>query len=444
MKKNYYSPAGRVACCPQPHCLPVDGLRALTPAPAVATFLAKRLVPLLGATVLLVLPAAAQNVTNGGMLSVGSSAMLSVGTGGLRNAAGATLLNNGTLRVEGPLTNAGTLDLGTAASALEVRGDLTNTGTIAPGSGTTTFSGPADQLLTAGGASLYRVVVNKPTAGANTLRLADDLTVTKALTLAAGLVNTKTAGTLHTLRLPNGATLGGEADGRYVLGALQITRAAVRGAAVDFGHGAVLDPTTNDLGAVAITRVAGLLAADVSYSQSPNNPSLQSIDRTWTVAPATQPSAAVQLTLSWPADNDHGIASFAKARVWEQLATGQSWAASGPETNASTRSISINPTLLNRFTVGNAANSLSAKPQAGGFVVYPTRVPAGQAASYHYTGPNEAGTLEILNVIGQTLRRVALDGRPTGAVPLTDLATGVYFLRYTGPAGRFTTRCVVE
>ena len=444
-KSNNYKPAGHTTCGPRLCWYSADGLQALLPTPALGASLVKCLVPLLGAAMLRAQPAAAQEVTNGGTLSVGSSAVLSIGTDGLRNAVGATLTNAGTLVVAGPLTNAGTLDLGTAASALEVRGDLTNTGTVVPGTGTVAFSGPANQLLTAGGARFCQVVVNKPTAGANTLHLADDLTVTKALTLANGLVNTQHAGRVHTLRLPNGATLGGEATGRYVLGALEITRDAVRGATVDFGHGAVLDPTSNNLGTVVVTRMAGLRTADLSYGQSPNSTDSQGIDRTWTVAPTTQPSAAVQLTLRWlPDDDDHGIASFAQARVWEQAAAGQPWAGRGPVANPSTRSSTIRPTVLNRFTVGNAGASLPGTLQAADFVVYPTHVPAGQAASYRYTGPAEAGTLEILTVLGQTMRRVALDGRPTGTVPLTDLATGVYLLRYSGPAGRFTTRCVVE
>lgn len=441
--KKHDTPVAQAACTSLCYYFPVDGLRALAPAPAVAAHLARGL-GLLGAAVLLALPAFAQKLTNGGTLFVGSNATLSIGAGGLTNAVGATLTNAGTLVVNGPLINAGTLDLGTAAGALEVRGDLTNTGIVVPGTGTATFSGPADQLLTAGGASFYQVVVNKPTAGANTLRLADDLTVTNVLTLANGLVNTRNAGAVHTLRLPNGATLSGEAAGRYVLGALEITRNAVRGAAVDFGHGAVLDPTTNNLGTVAITRVAGLRAADVSYGQNLGNADLQGIDRTWTVAPAMQPSAAVQLTLRWVADDDRGLAGLGQARVWEQATAGQPWAERGSVASASARSISIRPTVLNRFTVGNAAVPLPGAPQAAGFVVYPTRVPAGQAASYSYTGPAEAGTLEMLNVMGQAVRRVALDGRPAGTVPLADLAAGVYFLRYTGPAGRFTTRCVVE
>ena len=218
----------------------------------------------------------------------------------------------------------------------------------------------------------------------------------------------------------------------------------MRGAAVDFGHGAVLDPTTNNLGTVTITRVAGLRTADLSYGQDLGNTDLQSIDRTWTVAPATQPSAAVQLTLRWLADDDHGVTGFDQARVWEQTAAGQPWAGRGPVADARSRSRSIRPTVLNRFTVGTGAAPLPGAAPAAGFVVYPTRVPVGQAAAYRYTGPAEAGTLEVVNVLGQTMRRVALDGRPAGAVPLADLATGVYLLRYTGPAGRFTTRCVVE
>ena len=242
------------------------------------------------AGLLLASSAGAQDLTNAGAtITVQAGASLYVGTGGLTNQAGGTLTNAGTLRVDGPLANPGTLDLGTGA--LEVRGDFANSGTIVPGTSPVSFTGTANQLLTPGGATLYQVLVSKPTAGANTLSLAGDLTVSNQLSLTNGLVNTKNGVTVNTLRLPNGATLAGEATGRYVLGALEITRNAVSGAAVDFGHGAVLDPTTNNLGTVAITRTAGLLAADVSFGQNLNNAGLQGIDRLWTVAPATQPSA---------------------------------------------------------------------------------------------------------------------------------------------------------
>ncbi|GAB3845532.1 hypothetical protein GCM10028822_04100 [Hymenobacter terrigena] len=488
---------------------------------------------------LLATPVAAQDLTNAGAtITVQPGTDVYVGTGGFSNQAGGTLTNAGTLRVDGPTTNAGTLDLG--SGALEVRGDFANSGTLVPGTSAVTFSGTADQLLTPGGATLYQLLLNKPTAGANTLRLAGDLTVSNLLSLSNGFINTKNGATVNTLRLPNGATLAGEASGRYVLGSLEITRNAVSGAAVDFGHGAVLDPTTNTLGTVAITRTAGLLTDDVSRGVNFANTTYKGIDRIWTVVPAAQPSAAVQLTLSWLTDNDNGLSDFSQARVWQQSAPGQPWAVRSPVANASSRSISMNPTSLSRFTVSNAANplpvtlvdfaaqadgpaavrlswttaselnnagftverSLDARsfaaigtvagagtsairhdyalldaklpggatllyyrlrqtdlsgdfsyspvrtvalaPQAAGFVVYPTHVAIGQAATYLYTGPMEAGTLQVLDLLGRTVRTLAVDGRGTGEMPLVGLAIGSYLLRYTTATAHFTSRCVVE
>ena len=486
------------------------------------------------------IPVAAQDLTNAGAtITVQAGASLYVGTGGLTNQAGGTLTNAGTLRVDGPLANPGTLDLGTGT--LEMRGDLANTGTIVPGTSPVTFTGTADQLLTPGGATLYQLVLNKPTAGANTLHLAGDLTVSNLVSLSNGLITTKNGGTVFILHLPNGATLSGEATGRYVLGSLEITRNAVSGAAVNFGHGAVLDPTTNNLGTVTITRTAGLLTDDVSRGVSATTPSYKGIDRIWTVSPATQPTAAVQLTLSWLTDNDNGITDFTQAQIFQQTAPGQPWAIRGPVANASaSRSISMSPTTLARFTVSNAANplpvtlvdftvraegpaaarlawatatelnnagftverSLDARTfaaiatvagagtssvrhdytlldnklpggatllyyrlrqtdvsgtltyspvrtvaltaQAAGFVVYPTMVPVGQTATYLYTGPTEAGTLQVLDLLGRVVRTAAVDGQAQGEVPLAGLASGSYLLRYATATARFGGRCVVE
>jgi hypothetical protein len=491
--------------------------------------------------VLAALPAVAlaQDLTNAGsVLQVQPGTTLYVGTGGLANLSG-NLTNAGILRTDGPLTNAGTLDLSTGT--LEVRGDLANSGTLLPGTSAVTFSGTTDQLLTPGGATLYQVVVAKPMAGANTLRLAGDLTVSKLLTLTSGLVSTKApSGTVYLLSLPSGASVSGEASGRYVLGALGITRDAVSGAAVDFGHGAVLDPTTNNLGTVAITRTAGLLLADESYGQDLGDDRRQGIDRIYNVVPTTQPSAAVQLTLSWLADDDHSLTGFTHARVWQQPAAGQAWAGVGPLTNASSRSIVSSPTVLNRFTVSNVANPLpvtlvtftaqadgaasvrlrwttaseldnagftversldgrrfadvgslpgagtsstahdyalldsrlpagvtllyyrlrqadlggqltyspvrtvARTAQAAGFVVYPTHIPAGKAATYRYTGPADAATLQVLDILGRPVRTVRVDGRPQGEVPLAGLPAGAYLLRYTTATASLGGRCVVE
>ena len=79
----------------------------------------------------LALPAAAQDLTSSGAtITVLPGTTLHVGSGGLANQAG-TITNDGILRVDGPLTNAGMLALST--DTLEVRGDVANTGTVLPG-----------------------------------------------------------------------------------------------------------------------------------------------------------------------------------------------------------------------------------------------------------------------------------------------------------------------
>ena len=81
---------------------------------------------------------------------------------------------------------------------------------------------------------------------------------------------------------------------------------------------------------------------------------------------------------------------------------------------------------------------------AAGFVVYPTKVPVGQAATYLYTGPAEAGTLQVLDLLGRVVRTTPVDGRAQGEVPLAGLASGSYLLRYTSATASFGGRCVVE
>jgi hypothetical protein len=408
----------------------------------------KQLYPFLLLFSAFTIPSAAQDLINkGATLIVKPGVSLYVGRNGLSNQAGSTLTNAGVLRVDGPLTNsaAATLDLSTGS--VEVRGGLANAGTVQAGTSTITFSGASDELLSPGGATFYRAVVDKPTSGANTLRLTGDLVVSNMLQLVAGQINTQMpSGTVYTLRLPAGATFAGEAPGRYVLGALQITRSMGNGAAVDFGHGAVLDPATNNLGTVSITRVAGLQTADVSYGQNFNNGSLVGIDRIWTVVPATQPTTPVQLTLSWLPDNDNGLTAFTQAQVWQQAATGQPWTTVGPVANASTRSLTGSPTVLNRFTVNTSSSPLAtALPtQGASFSVYPTQVASGQNATYFYKGPAQLATLQVLDMVGRVVRTVAVDGHGLGAVPLAGLASGPYLLRYSTATASFSSRCVVE
>ncbi len=408
----------------------------------------KQLYFLLSVSLLLSIPVTAQDLSNNGArLTIRPGATLYVGKGGLTNQANSTLTNAGTLRVDGNLVNTAPAILDLGSGSIELHGNFVNAGSLLAGTSVITFSGTTDELFSSGGAALYQIIVDKPTAGANTLRLTSDLVVSNFLRLVNGQVSTQApTGTVYTLHLLDGATLSGEASGRFVTGALQVTRAAVNGAAVDFGNGAVLDPTTNNLGSVSITRVAGLLTPDVSYGQNFTNGSLKGIDRIWTVVPTTQPSAPVQLTLSWLPDNDNGITAFNRAQLWQQVAAGQPWAALGSLANASARTIISRPTLLNRFTVSNMDSPLAAMRavQNAGFVVYPTRVTSGQITTYLYSGPAQVATLQVLDVAGRLVRTVAVDGRAQGQVPLAGLAVGTYLLHYTTATVSYSSWCVIE
>ncbi|WP_460676122.1 T9SS type A sorting domain-containing protein [Hymenobacter coalescens] len=276
--------------------------------------------------------AGAQSITNhGAHLTVQVGTTLSV-PDSLLNRAGSQLANAGTLQLGRTLSNGGT---------------LTSAGLVR-------FGGSGRQRLVPGGAALARLEVNNAGAvGQNVLVVTDHLTITQELRLTGGLVRTPAA---RTISLPDGASVVGEGAGRYVQGNLRVTRSSVAGP-VDFGHGAAVDGTGQDLGTVSITRTAGLQVAGSSYGTQ-LGAGTRGIDRIWTIEAAQQPTAPVPLTLSWPADDDNGLGSFAPAQVWRQAGSQDAWLPVGPLQNGSARSLSTSTTAFGRFTVSNAANPL--------------------------------------------------------------------------------------
>lgn len=285
----------------------------------------------------------AQTLTNAGAtLTVTSGAVLYV-AGGVQNTSGATLTNDGTLQVTGDLTNAGT---------------LTSTGTLL-------FSGSTSQTFSPGAATVAALTQNNtgPT-GQNILNLPTDLTVSSQLLLQSGLVRTAPAATLT---LPDGATLTGEASGRYVQGNLRLVHRAGSGV-FTFAHGLRLDIT--NLGQVTATRTAGLLTDNLSRGVNLANTALKGIDRIWTVEPTTAPAAPVALTLSWLADDDNGLtfgagtpAQAYRAPLNSTLPNAAAWqgvGAAGPVATptATERSFSFSTAALGRLTVSTSAAPL--------------------------------------------------------------------------------------
>jgi hypothetical protein len=295
-------------------------------------------------TLALLLPALtglAQTLTNdGATITVGTGATLYV-VGGVQNNATGTLSNAGTVQLTGDLTNAGTL----------------------ASSGTLLFSGATDQTLTPGTATVASLTLaNTGAAGANRLFLAGDLTVGSLLTLTKGLVRTQVnGGPLRTLSLPSGGTVQGEGPGQYVQGRLRVARAAVNGstAAVDFTNGLVLNPNGQDLGAVTVTRTAGLQTAGVSYGTNVGGTN-KGIDRVWQVVASQQPSATApaSVTVSWVSDDDNGFNPATPAQLWRADQASGPWAAQGAPASASARSFTANVSQLGVLTVSNTSAPL--------------------------------------------------------------------------------------
>ncbi|WP_210517867.1 hypothetical protein [Hymenobacter terricola] len=262
--------------------------------------------------------------------------------------AGATISASGGVlnKVGGTLTNDGTV---------EVAGDFTNAGTVAAGTGLLRFTGAADQTVTPGGASFYRMEVAKPTSNTTAVLLpaSTALIITNQLLLTQGMVRTPAT---STVLLPDGATVVGEATGRYVVGNLQVQRAAVT-SLVDFGNGLSLDGTGQALGAVTVTRTAGLLLPNVSYGTNLNN-NTKGIDRIWTVVPAAQPTAPVPFTLTWLPDDNNGLATTSPVRPWQQATAGTAWGRLGTPSAFTSYTVSATSPTLARFTVSSEANPL--------------------------------------------------------------------------------------
>ncbi|UOR06438.1 T9SS type A sorting domain-containing protein [Hymenobacter aerilatus] len=277
--------------------------------------------------------------TGGAVVTVQGGATLYV-AGGVQQASGSTLTNAGTLQLTGDFTNAGT---------------LTSPGTLL-------FSGSQDQTFAPGSATVaYLTLRNTGAAGSNRLFIPANLTITSLLTLTQGLVRTQGVGggaPLYTLRLPNEASVVGEEAGRYVQGRLQVTRTAGVGA-MDFANGLVLNANGQNLGTVTVTRTAGLQLAGVSYGQNGSGTS-KGIDRVWEVTAdqPLNPATPASVTVSWVADDDHGLTMPTTAQLWRADQTTGPWAPQGAPVGVSARSFTASVAQLGVLTLSNTNQPL--------------------------------------------------------------------------------------
>ena len=352
---------------------------------------------------------------NGGTITVETGATLYV-AGAVQNNSGSTLTNAGTVQLTGDLTNAGTL----ASPGLLL------------------FSGVANQVFNPGTATVFDLTLNNTgAAGAQTLSIPADLTVTGALTLTGGLVRTAPVGAstpLATLTLADGASVKNEASGRYVQGNLRVVRTSVT-TSKDFTNGAELDPLGQNLGTVTITRKAGLQAAGVSFGQNLAGTN-KGIDRVWTVASSqsAQPTAAAPaaLTLKWVSDDDNGFNPAAPAQLWRGATAAGPWAREGAPASATTtgaaRNFTTNVARLGTFTVSNASAPLPVE------LVRFTAEPLGADALLRWATASEKNNdrFEVeASADGRTFRRIGqVAGAGSSAQPREYQLTDLNIARY--------------
>ncbi|WP_158546221.1 choice-of-anchor D domain-containing protein [Adhaeribacter pallidiroseus] len=205
--------------------------------------------------------------------------------------AGSVITLPGTLRISGTFTVAPT-------GATPSYNTTLNNSTI-------DFNGD-DQIIPA--FDYNNVVIS----GTDDKILGDNVIISGNLSMAANKLYTYDEGNNYNLILGDNATISGEAAGRYVVGNLSTTR-DLTSSGSDFGNIGILiglGPLgSQDLGPTVVNRISG-----------PNSSVLvgeyQGINRTWEVQPTNQPTAPINVTLFWVADDDNGK-DLTTARVWK-------------------------------------------------------------------------------------------------------------------------------
>jgi Secretion system C-terminal sorting domain len=303
------------------------------------------------------------------LLVWGASALHTSQAQGLYNGKGGLVALTDSVRyVRGDVENAGEFDLTSAAGSSSNRlfideGNLLNAtaGTWVASKSTVVLMGMMPHVLSMNGATLYNLRLDNPVG----TTLGSDATVANGLRLATGNLLTTAA---YSLRLASAGSLmgpgpaGTEDDTHYVKGSLT-QQQAVRGTEdVNFGNmGFVLNPQGQAL-TLTVDRRTGLNQPNYSYGQSPAFAGKQGIDRIWRLSTADErnPTSAVKLSLSWLADNDHGLDfGGALAQVWHSTDQGKTWVKTGEPQPALARTVAVVTTELNAwYTV--SLNSLPA------------------------------------------------------------------------------------
>ena len=198
------------------------------------------------------------------------------------------------------------------------------------------------------GSELGGSITNLTINNSNGVTLGNPTTVTGALTLSNGSLNTGA----NVISLGSSATISGEQSARCVVGNLAVAKTIgpTVGSDQTFGGiGVTLQDGSDDLGTVSITRVTG-----TAISANSNT----GIKRSWTISSTLSPSQTRNLTLSWVSDDDNSK-NLANSQAYQSTDAGSTWSPVGVSQDASTtRSVIVATTSLGVWTVSDAGSPL--------------------------------------------------------------------------------------
>jgi hypothetical protein len=314
---------------------------------------------------------------NGANLTLGNSASISRSLGTLNQAPNFgtsvdLVYSSGQITFTGDITSGSkTIQNVSSTAGLSAGMSITGTGffsgtTISSiGSGTITVADNAGTTqtsvnFTATPSASTTCDVEMPTSSTvlNNLTIANSLGVTLSnsptmkgqLSFMQGKLNTGS----NTLTLSSSATISGEASGKYLVGTVTTTRAVGTGSSTFGGIGMTLDPSTDDLGNVTVTRVSG------SHASLNSN---TGINRIWTINPQNDLNLSRNLTLTWVSDDDNSK-TLTSVQVWNSADNFTATANTvGTSADGSSRSITVSISGLTHssstsFTISQANQPL--------------------------------------------------------------------------------------
>lgn len=176
--------------------------------------------------------------------------------------------------------------------------------------------------------------------------LTGNLTVSGTLTISGANLNTGS----NSINLGATGSLSGETTTNYIIGTV-IANPTLNGSSPVgiAGLGLTINPNGNVMGSTVVTRRTGSAASVLGVG----------LNRRWTITPNSQPSSAVNVTITWPSSDDNGL-NLGNLFIYKSEDNGATWQMhAGPlSTGTDPRSLSFTTTSFSDWTVGDGDSPL--------------------------------------------------------------------------------------